>query len=133
MEGKIEMSIEKTQTPETPQILVQNDFAKFIEDYVFLLGQMGNFVTKMGKTELKHPDLFEQVKKLSSPEVLSEFIDKIPQDVLAILFKTLMRFARISQIKDIMTLPPQEKIEVGTEMVQISQELGELMKKVRGF
>jgi hypothetical protein len=94
---------------------------------------MGNFVTTMGKTELKHPDLFEQVKKLSSPEVLSEFIDKIPQDVLAILFKTLMRFARISQIKDIMTLPPQEKIEVGTEMVQISQELGELMKKVRGF
>ena len=127
------MSIEKTQTSETPKILVQDDFAKFIEDYVFLLGEMGNFVTTMGKTEQKHPDLFEQVKKLSSPEVLSEFVDKIPPDILAILFKTLMRFARISQIKDIMTLPPQEKIDVGTEMVQISQELGELMKKVRGF
>ncbi|HEX9863242.1 MAG TPA: hypothetical protein VGB11_08200 [Candidatus Bathyarchaeia archaeon] len=133
MEGKTEMVIKKPKHQKLPQTSAQDDFAKFIEDYVFLLGEMGAFVTTMGKTEQKHPDMFEQVKKLASPEVLSEFVDKVPPDILAILFKTMMRFTKISQIKDIMTLPPQEKIDVGTEMIQISQDLSELMKKVRGL
>ena len=133
MSEKIEVTDKEIQTPAPTPNVMQEDFSKFIEDYVFLLREMGTFVTTMGTTELKHPDMFELVKKFGSPEMLSEFVDKIPPEILALLFKTMVRFTKLAQIKDVMALSPQEKIDVGKEMVQISLDLSELMKKVRGY
>lgn len=127
----MKLGAEEITNPETPE--ADEDFLKFVEDYIYLLKEMGTFVVTMGKTEQKHPDMFEQVKKLGSPEVLETLVDKIPPDILASMFKTLIKFIRLGKVNDVMSLPPDEKIGIGEEMITISDELKELMKKVRGY
>lgn len=124
------MSVKEIPKKETPE--VTEDFLKFVEDYIYLLKQMGNFIVTMGNTEQKHPDMFEQVKKLGSPEVLETLVDRVPPEILTKMFKTLIRFARLSQVNNIMALPPAEKISIGKEMMALSEGLNELMNKVKG-
>ena len=123
----IKLSVKEIVNTETQK--VNEDFLRFVEDYICLLKEMGNFVVTMGNTEQKHPDMFEQVKKLGSPEVLETLVDKIPPDILASMFKTLIRFTKLAQVSDVISLRPEKKITVGEEMIAISNELNVLMKK----
>jgi len=117
-------------TTKKNELVTMKEFPNFMREFISMVSAMGTFLKTMGNIEKRNPALLENMKNFSSPENLELFVEKAPPEILGLLFKTMIRFTKLSQIKDVMLLSPDEKIQVGEEMEKVSQDLSDLLKKI---
>ena len=110
-----------------------SEIEEFIEASILYLKSMGAFAKKVGEVEKKYPEAFEMMEKMSSPEALTEFVEKLPPDILVTMLKLLIRAGGVSSKmrKEMSELTPDEKIEIGKELIAMANDISKLMKKTK--
>lgn len=120
----------KEKTRSTKEM--DKEMKEFIETSIVYLKSMGTFAQKVGKVEKKYPEALEIMEKISSPEVLTEFVSKAPPEVVVTILKIFIKAGGLSSKLDkgMGKLTADEKIEVGKELIALANDLSDLMKKV---
>lgn len=105
---------------------------EFINVSIVYLKSLGTFAKKIGEVEKKHPEALKIMEKISSPEILTEFVSKAPPEIVVGMLKILIRASSLSTKmgKDLSALTADEKISVGKELIALANEMSELMKMV---
>lgn len=106
-----------------------NEVLYLVDAFITLLKEYGSFIGRIGELEKKNPDLFKRIKDFGSPEVLESFVEEVPPEITGLMLKTFIRMAKLSQIKDVMALSADEKIEHAKEIELIIKDLLEIVKK----
>ena len=111
---------------------IESDELLYLLDaFITLLKEYGSFIGRIGEIEKKNPNLFKKIKDLGSREFLESFVEEVPPEITGLMLKTFIRMAKLSQIKDVMALPADEKIEHAKEIELIIKDLLEILKKAR--
>ena len=127
------MSIKKTMDKQVShkETIKPDDLLYLLDAFVTFLKEYGSFIRRIGEIEKKDPDLFKKLKEFSSPEILETFLEKVPSEIAGLMLKTFIRMARLSQVKDVMELSPDQKIEHAKEIELIVKELLEMWEKLK--
>lgn len=107
------------------------EMKEFAMAFILFLKSMGTFAKKIGQAEKKYPEAFKMMEKISSPEVLTEFVSKAPPQVVVTTLKIFIRAGSLSSKmkKEMSELTPDEKIELGKELIALADDLSDLLKK----
>lgn len=127
------MSIKKPMEKEISceEIIKPADIINLLDAFIIFLKEYGSFIGRIGEIEKKDPDIFKKLKEFSSPEILESFLDRVPSEIAGLMLKTFIRMARVSQVKDVMALSPDQKIEHAKEIELIVKDLLEMLKEMR--
>ena len=125
------MSVEKTMDKKVSykEKSESTELFYLIDAFITLLKEYGSFIGRIGELEKKNPNLFKRIKDFASPEVLESFVEEVPPEITGLMLKTFVRMAKLSQIKDVMALSADEKIEHAKEIELIIKDLLEITKK----
>lgn len=124
----IKKSMEKTSDKASSNT---TDLLYILDAFIIFLKEYASFIGRIGEIEKKNPDLFKRMMEFSSPEILEKFIEQVPPEIAGLLLKTFIRMAKLSQVKDVMALSADQKIEHSKEIELIMKDMLELLKTLR--
>ncbi len=95
-------------------------FIKWLESYGALIKTIGEVEKSSGKS-------FEElVREFMRAEMISQLIEKIPPNLAGELFAIFLELVRLMS-KDVRKLTPEEKINVGSKLVELSKRIEDLI------
>ncbi len=98
-------------------------FVNFLKAYGEFLETVGRVEKESGKTV---EELFKEALK---PENYSKLVKNLPKDLLGEFFYIMLSIASL-HIKKINEMTPEEKIEIGKQIVELSKRLEEVLMKI---
>lgn len=116
-----------------PKKEMDEEMKEFVKASILYLKSMGTFAKKVGEIEKRYPEAFKIMEKLSSPDTLTEFVTKAPPEIVVSMLKIFIRAGSLSSKmgKRMDTLTPDEKIDLGKELVALANDLSDLMEKLK--
>jgi len=103
------------------EILIRS-FIKWLESYGTLIKTIGEIEKSSGKS-------FEDLsREFTKAEILSRLIEKIPPTLAGELFALFIELTRLMS-KDVRKLTPDEKIEIGSKLTNLSRRIEEFIFK----
>ena len=112
------------------EILERTDIKTMSMLIVDLMSTIGKFAETIGRLEKDYSEAFVAFKTIGqSPQLLDILVSKAPPDTIGIFIKLIIRLTVIqSKLSKLMELPADEKIKLGKDLIQISEDFRELVK-----
>ena len=105
----------------------EEKYETFIHSFIKWLEAYGALVKAIGEIEQSSGKSFEELsREFTKAEIISRMIEKIPANLAGRFFALFLEITRLMGT-DIRRLKPEEKIEVGSKLVDLSKELKELI------
>jgi len=127
------MAISEEELKKAIEIANKVDMKGIFNVFISLMRSYGNFAKSIGTIEKEHPDSYEAILYLGkvAPQLMSILAVKSPPEELGAFIKLTLKLMELGpKLDKIATLPAEEKIQVGTELVNIANEYEALWKQV---
>jgi hypothetical protein len=127
------MAISEEELKKAIEIANKVDMKGIFTVFISLMRSYGNFAKSIGTIEKEHPDSYEAILYLGkvAPQLMSILAGKSPPEELGAFIKLTLKLMELGpKLDKIATLPAEEKIQVGTELVNIANEYEALWKQV---
>jgi len=95
--------------------------------------ELGRLALVFGEEETKSGIIFvEFFKRISEDkEFMDKFVSQVPPDILGSFIKIIFIMQAISpKMSNLMGLPPEDKIKIGTQLNELAKEIEMLAKKL---
>lgn len=98
-----------------------------------IMGLMDFFGRTLELTGYLEKEGFTPSKFLQDSELISEFVEKAPPEVLGKFVKVLLRAASLSsQYKNVKDMTADEKIKLGHALRELAKDFHDLLKSIEG-
>lgn len=95
---------------------------------------MGDLATKLAEIEETNKEIPELIRIISSDPkpFLSKLIEQASAEEVKTLMRTMLKIDELSpRLSDLFAMSPEEKKEIGEELIRLSGEMKEAYKKAR--
>lgn len=108
------------------------DVEALLTNFAKIIDSLGEYLIEVGEVEKKNPEFKNLIESMrDDPTLLEKAIDKVPEEISNSLLSLLLRMVMIqNKAKHMDSLEPDKKIEVGTELRNMSKDFKALNKKL---
>ena len=110
------------------------DIFSLMKVVVDLLRAYGNFAKSVGEIQQRNADAYELILEFgkAAPQILKSLAEKSPPAVLGTYVQISLRLLELQEkMNKIMQLSPEEKMELGEELVQIANSYEQVLAKIK--